>query len=134
MSDRLHPVGADDQQKGKKQRATRKVSAMQRIRNRYANRDPMEVVMFEKRLLVAATAGIVFSAILWTVSVSTDFWFHVKSPDGQPIYVNRTNTYFVRSHSGIWTICKYIYANGTKSGEPTSKCSLMLIKISPLLN
>lgn len=124
MSDRLHPVGADEP---KKKRPNRKVSAMQRIRNKYANRDQMEIVMFEKRLLVAATAGIAISFIFWSVSVSTDFWFHVKTPDGEPIYVNRTNTYFLRSHSGIWTICKYTFENGTKSGDPTSKyCFIFL--------
>lgn len=126
MSDRLHPVCTDEQQSSKK-KAARKVSAMQRIRNRYSNRDQMEIVMFEKRLLVAATAGIAISFILWSVSVSTDFWFHVKTPDGVPIYVNKTNTYFVRSHSGIWTICKYIIANGTKTGEPTSKYCFIFI-------
>jgi len=108
--------------KAKKKRAPRKDSAMQRIRKRVTNRDPMEIVMFEKRLLVAATAGIALSFILWSVSVSTDFWFHVTSPNGEPIYINRTNTYFLRSHSGLWTICKYIFLNGTKTGEPLRTC------------
>lgn len=121
MSDRVQTV-ATEEPKAKKKRPNRKPSAMQRIRKRVANRDPMEIVMFEKRLLVAATAGIAISFILWSVSVSTDFWFHVKSPTGEPIYMNRTNSFFLRSHSGLWTICKYIFPNGTKAGEPVRTC------------
>ncbi|XP_035213658.1 uncharacterized protein LOC118187527 [Stegodyphus dumicola] len=105
-----------------KQKRTRKPSAMQRIRKRVANRDPMEVLVFERKLLVAATAGIVLAFILWTVSVSTDFWFHVTSPDDSPIYINRTNTFFLRSHSGLWKICKLVYLNGSLAGLPTRTC------------
>lgn len=122
MSDR-HAVTAEDPNKAafKKKRA-RKDSAMQRIRRRVANRDPNEVIIFEKKLLVAATAAVGLCFILWSVCVSTDFWFHVSSPTGEPIYINRTNTYFVRSHSGLWRICKYIYPNGTKPvGDPVSE-------------
>lgn len=103
-------------------KAKRKASAMQRIRKRVANRDPMAVVVFEKRLLVAATAGVALAFILWTVSVSTDFWFHVSSPDGEPIYINQTDDYFLRSHSGLWTICKYVISNGSKSADAVKSC------------
>lgn len=125
MSERSQTV-CSDEAKAKKKRV-RKQSAMERIRTRMANRDLMEIVMFEKRLLVAATAGIAMSFILWSVCVSTDFWFHVKSPNGEPIYINRTNTFFLRSHSGLWTICKYIYLNGTKTGEPIRKYNIAYI-------
>lgn len=124
MSDREKPqtLSVAEPHKDSKIKRNRKPSAMQRIRKKVANRDPMEVVIFEKKLLVAATAGLVLAFILWSVTVSTDYWFHVSSPSGDPIYINTTNTWFVRSHSGLWTICKYVHLNGTISGEPIRTC------------
>ncbi|XP_054719183.1 voltage-dependent calcium channel gamma-8 subunit-like [Uloborus diversus] len=116
--EKTQPSNPDEQN----QKRTRKASAMQRIRKRVANRDPAAVLVFERKLLVAATAGLILAFILWTVAVSTDFWFHVSSSDGTPIYMNRTNSFFVRSHSGLWTICKYIHANGTLTSLASKNC------------
>lgn len=100
----------------------RKQSAMQRIRKRVAERDPAEVVAFERRVLAGATFAILVAFVLWCVAVGTDYWFHVEPESGMPIYVNKTNSYFVRSYSGLWTICKFLYLNGSTDGMPVSEC------------
>ncbi|GFT79095.1 uncharacterized protein TNCV_3094521 [Trichonephila clavipes] len=112
---------ADSAKSDAKKTRTRKPSAMQKIRRRVANRDPAEILAFERRCLVVATAGLLVAFVLWSVAVSTDFWFHVSSESGDPIYINRTNTYFIRSHSGLWTICKFVYLNGSLTGPAVSK-------------
>ncbi|XP_015909636.1 voltage-dependent calcium channel gamma-1 subunit [Parasteatoda tepidariorum] len=102
---------------------TRKKSAIQRIRHRVSKkRDPAAVLAFEQRLLMAATIAVLVAAIVWIISITTDYWFHVLPEKGSPIYINKTNTYFVRSYSGLWKICKFTHPNGTLSGEPVKNC------------
>lgn len=90
----------------------RKSGPMTRLRRSVSQRDPMAVLVFEQRLLVGATIGVMIALVLWIVAVSTDFWFHVTAPDDL-VYQNFTKGFFVRSHSGLWTICKYIIYNET---------------------
>ncbi|GIY57414.1 uncharacterized protein CDAR_368071 [Caerostris darwini] len=106
----------------KKPERVRKQSAIQKIRRRVAGRDPAEVLAFERRCLVVASAGLLLAFLLWCIAVSTDFWFHVIPESGAPIYVNRSNSFFVRSHSGLWTICKFKYLNGTQEGPQVRSC------------
>ncbi|KAG8184838.1 hypothetical protein JTE90_012087 [Oedothorax gibbosus] len=100
----------------------RKPSAMQRLRRRVAERDEAEVIAFERRVLAGATASIPVALLLWSVAVGTDFWFHVTPESGSPIYVNKTDSFFVRSYSGLWTICKFLYLNGSMQGAPIKTC------------
>jgi hypothetical protein len=65
-------------------------------------------LLIERRVLFACTVMIGLSVILWIAAVSTDWWFVVSGgPDG--IYVNETKRFFLRSHSGLWRICRTTY-------------------------
>jgi hypothetical protein len=71
-------------------------------------------LMIERRVLFACTVMIGLSVILWIAAVSTDWWFTVSGgPNG--IYVNETKRFFLRSHSGLWRICRTTY-NTTLGG------------------
>lgn len=102
--------GKPPKKKGAKRQ--RQSGPMTRLRRSVSQRDPMAVLVFEQRLLVAATIGVLIALILWIVAVSTDYWFHVTASGGA-VYQNSTKSYFVRSNSGLWTICKYIIYNDT---------------------
>ncbi|GBL78351.1 hypothetical protein AVEN_42877-1 [Araneus ventricosus] len=112
----------DNAKSESKQARTRKPSAIQKLRQRVAKRDPAEILAFERRCLVGATAGLLVAFVFWTVAVSTDFWFHVVPESGGPIYINRTNSFFIKSHSGLWTICKFQYVNGSLEGPEVKNC------------
>lgn len=70
-----------------------------------------EQVIFERRVLMFCTVLIGISIIIWCVSIGTDYWFVVDG--GKGIYVPATRRYFYMSHSGIWRICRYAFANET---------------------
>jgi hypothetical protein len=72
-------------------------------------------LMIERRVLFACTVMIGFSVVLWIAAVSTDWWFIVSGgPNG--IYVNETKRYFLRSHSGLWRLCRTTYNSTLGSG------------------
>jgi hypothetical protein len=65
-------------------------------------------LLLERRVLFACTVMIGLSVILWIAAVSTDWWF-IVSGGTNGIYVNETRRYFLRSHSGLWRICRTTY-------------------------
>lgn len=71
-------------------------------------------LVIERRVLFACTVMIGLSVILWIAAVSTDWWFTV-SGGTNGIYVNETKRFFLRSHSGLWRICRTTY-NTTLGG------------------
>lgn len=54
--------------------------------------------------------------LIWVISVSTDYWFMVHVKSGAT-YLNKTQTYFVRSNSGLWRICRTELKNNTGSTD-----------------
>ncbi|EEB14786.1 hypothetical protein Phum_PHUM326140 [Pediculus humanus corporis] len=68
-------------------------------------------IVFERRILMLCTVFVGLSIAVWCISITTDYWFIVNGGNG--IYVPSTKRYFYSSHSGIWRICRFAYANET---------------------
>jgi hypothetical protein len=60
-------------------------------------------LLFQRRLLLGVLIVSFLGVILWLVAVSTNYWFIVDVPQGAPN--NKTGVVFLRSNSGLWTIC-----------------------------
>lgn len=74
------------------------------------------VLLLERRILLAVTGFTILACILWITSVGTDYWFTVHAPAGA--YLNKTKTYFLKSNSGLWRICRTEFRNHSL-GSPT---------------
>ncbi|GAB6020241.1 hypothetical protein CHUAL_002959 [Chamberlinius hualienensis] len=78
--------------------------------------DQYNVLVLERKVLLGVTGLTVLGFLLWIVSVSTDYWFMVQVTSGAT-YLNKTKTYFVRSNSGLWRICRTEFRNQTGSTD-----------------
>ncbi|KAG8232839.1 hypothetical protein J437_LFUL010947 [Ladona fulva] len=76
--------------------------------------------LFERRILFSMTVLCGLCIILWIIAIASSYWFWVFSegaPEDLPttrqggIFINETRRFFLRSHSGIWRICRTTYAN-----------------------
>ncbi|KAG8317435.1 hypothetical protein J6590_026585 [Homalodisca vitripennis] len=59
---------------------------------------------FERRLLFFCTILVGVAIIVWAISISTNFWFIIDGGDG--IWINETKRYFLKSHSGLFKLCR----------------------------
>lgn len=87
-----------------------------------------ERFIFERRLLLACTALVALSVILWSAAISTDYWFMLRGGDG--IWIEVTKRYFLRSNSGIWRICRASFTNGTSPGKNMTSTPRTLVGAS----
>uniref|UniRef100_A0A1B6KI54 Uncharacterized protein n=1 Tax=Graphocephala atropunctata TaxID=36148 RepID=A0A1B6KI54_9HEMI len=72
---------------------------------------------FERRLLFFCTILVGVAIIVWVVSISTHFWFVIDGGDG--IWINETKRYFLRSHSGLFKLCRMAKTNASSNAITT---------------
>lgn len=65
-----------------------------------------EQVMFERRVLLLCTIVIAIAIVLWSVAISTDYWFVLDGGEG--IYIAITKRFFLYSHTGVFRICRFV--------------------------
>ncbi|XP_067118742.1 epithelial membrane protein 1-like [Centruroides vittatus] len=71
---------------------------------RSVHRDAAAQLLCEQRALLGVTVASIAAILLWMVAMGTDYWFYVEVPNG--VYTNKTDTMFLKSHSGLWKLCK----------------------------
>lgn len=85
------------------------------IRSR-VHRDAAAVLLCEQRALLVITAGSIVGILLWIIAMGTDHWFYVEVFNG--VYTNKTDTMFLKSHSGLWKLCKTEIKNVSAKESP----------------
>lgn len=87
--------------------------------------DHTAVLLCERRALCWATLGVVVGLFFWIICIGTEQWVRVQAPDAG-IYVNRTKLFFIRSHMGLFRMCRTMAEPtpaglpGTEESEPSS--------------
>ncbi|XP_046660957.1 uncharacterized protein LOC124354494 [Homalodisca vitripennis] len=72
---------------------------------------------FERRLLFFCTILVGVAIIVWAISISTNFWFIIDGGDG--IWINETKRYFLKSHSGLFKLCRMAKTNASSNAVTT---------------
>ncbi|XP_023234027.1 voltage-dependent calcium channel gamma-7 subunit-like [Centruroides sculpturatus] len=90
---------------------------------RSVHRDAAAQLLCEQRALLVITVASIAAILLWMVAMGTEYWFYVEVPNG--VYTNKTDTMFLKSHSGLWKLCKTEVKN--VSGREAKIVSIFVI-------
>ncbi|XP_014664170.1 PREDICTED: uncharacterized protein LOC106806671 isoform X2 [Priapulus caudatus] len=74
----------------------------------------------EKKILVVMTGVSLLGLLLMLISVSTNYWLSIDLPDR---YHNKSQTYYVERHSGLWRHCKTLLHDETGVNVTRVVCS-----------